>query len=68
MSATPLGDVERVVGIVIEAVEQLAGGLERQHVARIEIGLRIEIENLPQVASHRRPHQEFGLVMHGAAP
>jgi hypothetical protein len=54
--AATLGDVERVVGIIGEALEQLLRGRKREHVARVEFGLRVKIENFRQIRFRRRPH------------
>ena len=63
-----LGDVERVVGIVGKALVQPSGGLHRQHNARVELGLGIEIEHLAQIGRRRRTDHELGLIKHGASP
>ena len=57
-SAALIGDIERVVGIAAKRVEDALRLVEREHVAVVEIGLRIERENAGKVGRGRRPHPD----------
>src|SRR5262249_5867872 len=57
-----LGDIERVVGIVGEALEQLSRRRKRKHITRVESRLRVKLQDFLQIRLGRGAYQKLCLL------